>query len=156
MSDDHQTKPKSPRASKLAYSSSRASRHTNESPSFNNRLHTRPPKASHAFVKNSAQKKQQMMESLRRAAPQLQNEADDEDSREAAGFKPLVATAEAFIGGPNYAQIKCDRTAYANKPDSVSFYLSIILSILNPILNFSFLIRCFMAHRTSTQCIYTH
>ena len=155
MSDDHQTKPKSPRASKLTYSSSRASRHTNESPSFNNRLHMRPPKASHAFVKNSAQKKQQMMESLRRAAPQLQNEADDEDSREAAGFKPFVATAEAFLSVPNYAQIKRDRTASAMRPHPVSFSLTII-PILNPILNFSFLIRCFTVHRTSTQCRCTH
>jgi len=143
MSDDHQTKPKSPRASKLTYSSSRASRHTNESPSFNNRLHMRPPKASHAFVKNSAQKKQQMMESLRRAAPQLQNEADDEDSREAAGFKPFVATAEAFLSVPNYAQIKRDRTASAMRPhpmfygssnfDSMSLYsLNSLCYEINP------------------------
>lgn len=155
MSDDDQAKPKSTRASKLTYSSSRANRHTNESPSFKNRLHMRPPKANHAFVKNSAsQKKQQMMESLRRAAP---HETDDEDSsREAAGFKPFVATSEAFISGPNYAQIKRDRTASAMSPYPVSFSLSIILSILNPILNFSFLIRCFMAHRTWTQCRCSH
>ena len=153
MSDDDQTKPKSPRvvASKLTYSSSRAS---HESPSFNNRLHMRPPKANHAFVKNSAQKKQQMMESLRRAAPQLQNEADDEDSREAAGFKPFVATAEAFLSGPNYAQIKRDRTASAMRPHPVSYSLFII-PFLNVIL-IVILIRCFMAHRTSTPCRCTH
>lgn len=100
--------------STLKYSTSRLSNNNYPSPNQPQRL---PAKTNGGYVKNSAQKKQQVLENLRRANVMTSSETDDETSCDTAGF--LVDKSIPFAYYSHARRENQSRSASLIRPEPI-------------------------------------